>query len=209
MIEENDGFWPESLNDHTALRKHLHFNDIIVSFSGTANVSGSSVYAQKVYDYADVNVGYTFACMLARERNHVVLDARLLNDVREQLGGGAEPLRDHAVDRNLFAEAATILKDGTKAIKVTTQAVTDGAVETTKAVYEAAVGAVNNSGAGETAVHVYAVATDTLTASSESLTSEVRKLPNRLNPIRETSERPSRMAAVDVVGDIAVSSKTE
>lgn len=57
MVADNHGFWPHQLNDHYEIREHLRFRELIVNFSGTANVSGSSVYAQHVYDYADVNIG--------------------------------------------------------------------------------------------------------------------------------------------------------
>jgi len=43
-IAENDGHWPSEWNDHAVVRENLRFREIIVSFSGTANVSGSSVY---------------------------------------------------------------------------------------------------------------------------------------------------------------------
>ena len=91
MIQNNDGFWPESLNDHESIRSNLRFNDIVVSFSGSTNASGASVFSQHVYDYVDVNIGYTFANVLAKEKGRIIVDAELLNDVTEQVGGGAEP----------------------------------------------------------------------------------------------------------------------
>jgi hypothetical protein len=94
-IERNRGFWPEEWNDHSSVRSQLRFTELIVSFGGTANVSGSSVYAQKVYDFADVNIGYTFAQVLhISQSGQLVVDKRLLNDVLEQDGGGAEPFQD-------------------------------------------------------------------------------------------------------------------
>jgi hypothetical protein len=51
MIEQNNGCWPRELNNYEAIRKHLHFHEIIVNFSGTANVSGSTVFAVKVYEF--------------------------------------------------------------------------------------------------------------------------------------------------------------
>lgn len=91
MIEDNDGFWPENLNDCKSIRSNIRFNDIIVSFSGTTNVSGASVFSQHIYDYVDVNIGYIFANVLIRENDKIIVDAELLNDVTEQVGGGAEP----------------------------------------------------------------------------------------------------------------------
>jgi len=95
MIANNSGFWPEELNDYASVREHINFHEIIVSFSGTANVSGSSVYAQKVYDYVDMNVGYNFAKLLGMSNEGVLtVDLALLNDVHEQNGGGGEPFTD-------------------------------------------------------------------------------------------------------------------
>lgn len=94
-IERNRGFWPEEWNNYSSVRSQLRFTELIVSFAGTANVSGSSVYAQKVYDFADVNVGFTFAQVLHMSQSgKLVVDKRLLNDVLEQNGGGAEPFHD-------------------------------------------------------------------------------------------------------------------
>ena len=53
------------------------------------------MYAQKVYESVDTVVGYTFVNTLYRGNDgklHVDLD--LINDVREQNGGGGEPLTD-------------------------------------------------------------------------------------------------------------------
>ena len=184
MIEDNKGCWPERLNDHTAVREHLHFNDCIVSFSGTANVSGSAVYAQKVYDFVDVIIGYTFANVLAIEKGQVVVDGELLNDVKEQIGGGAEPIQNLASgDRNLIAEAATILTDGAKSAVDATMAATEGAAETVKAVHEVATDTVVKSaealrsGAAGTAMATYGVAVDAVSKSTEALRTEVQKLP--------------------------------
>lgn len=92
MIERNHGSWPEALNNAERIREHLRFNDIIVSFTGTANASGTNVYAQNVYDHADVHIGYTFLNVVKMFNHRIVVDETLLNDVVEQVGGGAEPL---------------------------------------------------------------------------------------------------------------------
>lgn len=93
MIKQNQGHFPASLNNHEAIRKHVHFEELVVTLSGTSNVSGNSVYGQKVYSYEDLTVGYAFAGMLAKDSSgRVVVDHRLLNDVREQKGGGGEPI---------------------------------------------------------------------------------------------------------------------
>jgi hypothetical protein len=61
--------------------------------SGTSNADANSVYAQKVYDFIDVNVGYRFVNPLYRDLDDGSLrvDTSLINDVLEQAGGGGEP----------------------------------------------------------------------------------------------------------------------
>ena len=101
-IAENNGFWPSELNSYDAVRKAINFYEIIVSFSGTANVSGSSVYSQKIYQYVDMTVGYTFVNVLAKNKEgKIYVDTSLLNDVKEQRGGGAEPIAEK--DLPIFA----------------------------------------------------------------------------------------------------------
>jgi hypothetical protein len=57
-------------------------------------VSASDVYAQKIYDFVDINVGYQFVNVLYKDESNGTLkvDTDLINDVREQNGGGGEPL---------------------------------------------------------------------------------------------------------------------
>ena len=94
MIRENNGHWPEELNNHAAVRASVQFDQILVSLSGTSNADANSVYAQKVYEYIDMNVGYRFANVLYRDPRDqsLFVDPTVLNDVLEQHGGGAEPL---------------------------------------------------------------------------------------------------------------------
>lgn len=94
QIRRNKGYWPARLNNHEAVRDSLQFNQILVSLNGVANVSASDVYAQKIYDFVDLNVGYQFVNILYKDnKDHTLkLDIDLLNDVREQNGGGGEPL---------------------------------------------------------------------------------------------------------------------
>lgn len=131
MIEANGGFWPETLNSYEEVRSNLHFHEIIVSFSGTANASGSSVYSQKVYDFVDVNIGYTFATVLAIEKGKLAVDHVLLNDVKEQYGGGGEPFTDVSVDSVSPIEYAA---------QMTTAAAMTAADTATKATTKAAEG---------------------------------------------------------------------
>ena len=91
LIRSNNGQWPANLSDAESVRKYVRFNDMIISFSGTSNASGRAVYSQKVYTSADVCIGYTFANVLALENRRIVVDLNMLNEIREQIGGGAHP----------------------------------------------------------------------------------------------------------------------
>jgi hypothetical protein len=93
LIRLNGGHWPEELNTAEGVRGSLDFDQILVSLSGTSNVDANSVYAQKIYDYIDLVVGYRFCNILFREKTGSVgVDPKLLNDVLEQNGGGGEDL---------------------------------------------------------------------------------------------------------------------
>jgi hypothetical protein len=93
QIRRNRGYWPKGLNNHEGVRDSLQFNQILVSLNGVSNVSASDVYAQKIYDFVDVNVGYQFINILYKDSDGALkVDTDLLNDVREQKGGGGEPL---------------------------------------------------------------------------------------------------------------------
>lgn len=89
-IAEHKGMWP--FDSYKDIREHLKFTQMIVTFSGTANASGTSVYAQTVYEFDRVYVGYVFANLLTRQKGHWVVDSELIDDIREQKGGGAEPI---------------------------------------------------------------------------------------------------------------------
>jgi hypothetical protein len=93
QIRKNGGAWPERLNTYTAIKDSLRFNQILVSLNGVSNVSASDVYAQKIYDFVDINIGYQFVNILYRDSDGSLgVDTDLINDVREQNGGGGEPL---------------------------------------------------------------------------------------------------------------------
>jgi len=96
LVQANDGFWPDVLNNHEAVRKSIAFNTILVSLSGTCNTNASTVFAHKTYDFVDVCIGYQFANVLYRDRTTGALkvDKNILNDVREQYGGGGEPFEN-------------------------------------------------------------------------------------------------------------------
>lgn len=92
-IRRHHGVWPENLNSHQAIRDSLCFNQILVSMNGVSNVSASDVYAQKIYAFVDVNIGYQFVNMLYKDSDGTLgVDLDLINDVKEQNGGGGEPL---------------------------------------------------------------------------------------------------------------------
>jgi len=93
LIRKNKGYWPESLNNYVAVRESILFNQILVSLNGVSNLSASEVYAQKIYDFVDMNVGYQFVNTLYKDIDGTLkVDTDLINDVREQHGGGGEPL---------------------------------------------------------------------------------------------------------------------
>lgn len=93
QIKRNGGRWPDRLNSHTCIRDSLQFNQILVSLNGVSNISASDVYAQRIYDFVDINIGYQFVNILYRGDDGVLgVDIDLINDVREQNGGGGEPL---------------------------------------------------------------------------------------------------------------------
>lgn len=97
LVRIHGGHWPAELNNPEAVRASIHFDQILVSLSGTSNVDANSVYAQKVYDYVDLCVGFRFCNMLYRETDGSVgVDGTLLNDVTEQYGGGGEDLEKRA-----------------------------------------------------------------------------------------------------------------
>jgi hypothetical protein len=93
QIRRNHGFWPERLNSYQAVRDSLQFNQILVSLNGVSHVSASDVCAQNIYDWVDLCVGYEFVNILYRDADGALkVDTDLVNDVREQKGGGGEPL---------------------------------------------------------------------------------------------------------------------
>jgi hypothetical protein len=93
-VKENGGYWPADMNNYRSIKKSLHFRHILVCISGTSNANAASVYAQKVYDLVDVNVGYRFVPMNYHDEAQdgmLKTDSHLLNAVYEQRGGGGEP----------------------------------------------------------------------------------------------------------------------
>lgn len=86
------GYWPADMNNYQSIKKSIQFRHILVCISGTSNANAASVYAQKVYDRVDVNVGYRFVPMnYHTDDGLLTTDPYLLNAVSRQRGGGAEP----------------------------------------------------------------------------------------------------------------------
>eukprot|EP00536_Pseudo-nitzschia_multiseries_P006985 jgi/Psemu1/324552/estExt_fgenesh1_pg.C_1560005 len=109
LIRINEGHWPEELNSSVGVRASIHFDQILVSFSGTSNVDANSVYSQHAYTADNVCVGYAFCNMLFRESDGSIgVDQKLLNDVKEQNGGGGERMdfveavRKHRSFKDIF-----------------------------------------------------------------------------------------------------------
>ena len=94
LIKRNGGHWPEKLNSYSGVRESIQFNQILVSLNGVSNVSASDVYAQKIYDFVDINIGYQFVNLLYKDSDgSLKVDTDLINDVRQQRGpDGGEPL---------------------------------------------------------------------------------------------------------------------
>jgi len=96
LVKANKGWWPAELNSAEGVRKSVQFRQLLVSLTGTANVNASAVRARKVYDYVDMNVGYRFARVLYIDEvtDRLTVDPSMLNDVREQNGGGREQFKN-------------------------------------------------------------------------------------------------------------------
>jgi hypothetical protein len=90
-----NGGWKWDWNTPEYIRKAIHFNEMIVSFTGVCSLSNFSVYKQKAYDTSQLVIGYDFVNMLYHsKRGKLKVDLSLLNDVVEQTNGGGESLDD-------------------------------------------------------------------------------------------------------------------
>mmetsp|Transcript_31890 Transcript_31890/g.60994 ORF Transcript_31890/g.60994 Transcript_31890/m.60994 type:complete len:597 (+) Transcript_31890:169-1959(+) len=88
------GYWPAELNNYQSIKNAIHFRHLLVCLSGTSNANAASVYAQKVYDLVDTNVGYRFVRMnYHTDQGSLKTDPYLLNAVYQQRGGGGEPMQ--------------------------------------------------------------------------------------------------------------------
>ena len=103
-IKQNGNHWPPELNNYESVKASIRFENILVSLSGTCNVDAYSVYAQKVYKYDDIIVGYRFVNMLYQRHSDLSLnvDISVLDDVCQQKGGGGEPFKQVTQDNAIF-----------------------------------------------------------------------------------------------------------
>lgn len=86
-ILNNHGFWPRKYNNAESIKKNLRFKQIIVNFTGVSKRTSKEVHAQRVYDIADVIVGYQFVNVLHKgDEDNVEVRSHLLNDITEQNG---------------------------------------------------------------------------------------------------------------------------
>jgi len=109
IVTSCGGLWPKDITNAKYVRQAIQFDQLLVSFSGTSNADANTVYAQKIYDYDALNVGYRFVNMLYRDRmtGRVTVDTSLMNDVVEQVGGGGEDLHNPS-----GADSVTVSPDG-------------------------------------------------------------------------------------------------
>lgn len=96
--------WPPELNSHEELRKHICFEELSVTLSGTDHITGNTVYGTSIYFLDDIVIGYRFANCLNKDpkTGQVGVDVTLINDVLEQHGGGGEPLFNDGQDDQDF-----------------------------------------------------------------------------------------------------------
>lgn len=93
LIAANDNSFPAALNSWQALKRHVRFQEIMVTLNGMDNITGNTVYGQKTYSLQDLTIGWRFAnTLLMKSDGTVGVDLSFLNDVLEQRGGGGEPL---------------------------------------------------------------------------------------------------------------------
>lgn len=85
VIRLNNGLWPASLCNPDVIRGCLEMSQLIVSLSGTAVVSGSSVYKLHVYEADFVQIGRTFENPLARDPDgKLTVDMHLVHSTKPQ-----------------------------------------------------------------------------------------------------------------------------
>lgn len=77
------------------IRSAMDFSNILITLEGTSNISKSTVYAAKTYDFREIKIGWQFVAMRyvdTKKDDKIRLDLQLLNDVVRQEGD--EPVED-------------------------------------------------------------------------------------------------------------------
>lgn len=94
-LQDGKFFWPADKFTSMGIRNGLKkFTKLAITFNAVSNSSASSVYAQYLYDFDDIVIGYEHAkaTYYDSQSNLIQVDRNLLHDVIEQEGGGAESL---------------------------------------------------------------------------------------------------------------------
>ena len=92
-IRREGGYWPMHLYSHEHIRASIvPFEKLILTLSGTCR--GHSVFAQHVYYFDEIKIGYVFVEMADISCKEIYIDFSKINVVKEQFGGGREPLMD-------------------------------------------------------------------------------------------------------------------
>lgn len=66
-IKNAGGRWP--VNRKEELKKSIHFDQFLVSFSGFCKATGTDIYAHKVYTMDDLKFGYQFESILVQNQD--------------------------------------------------------------------------------------------------------------------------------------------
>lgn len=87
-IEDNSGIWPSELNNELSLIDCLDFEELLITFDGTSEISKSTVMKHKEYHRNDGKIGWEFVNMTRKsDERHIEVMFDLLNDLVEQNGG--------------------------------------------------------------------------------------------------------------------------
>jgi hypothetical protein len=112
IVKESKGRWPAHACTFEFIRANVEFQQLIVSLSGTK--TGINVYGLHLYDYQNLHVGYAFAPILrSAPGGRFEVDLDNIDSLREQRGGGAEPI-DYYVTKMRRDDAAPKKGDVTK-----------------------------------------------------------------------------------------------
>jgi hypothetical protein len=101
LIRMNKGMWPASMCNAEAIKSCLDMSQLIVTMSGTAVVSGSSVYKLHVYELEQIEIGRIFENPLALGNDgKLTVDFSLISATKPQLQEEAEE-QSHSESINL------------------------------------------------------------------------------------------------------------